>query len=62
MIKNPNWQEATSWIFTSVAEDLNSGRPRTNARPDPGTAGLMIDDRLRKVIFDCRVLTRHHQI
>ena len=23
-IKNPNWQEATSWLFTSVAEDLNS--------------------------------------
>ena len=30
MIKNPNWQEATIWLFTSVAEDLNSGRPRTN--------------------------------
>ena len=25
MIKNPNWQEATIWLFTSVAEDLNSG-------------------------------------
>ena len=23
-IKNPNWQEATSWLFTIVAEDLNS--------------------------------------
>lgn len=30
MIKNPNWEEATSWLFTSVAKDLNSGRPRTN--------------------------------
>ena len=20
-IKNPNWQEATSWLFTSLAED-----------------------------------------
>ena len=28
-IKNPNWQEATSWLFTSVAEDLNTGQPRT---------------------------------
>ena len=24
-IKKPNRQEATSWLFTSVAEDLNSG-------------------------------------
>ena len=29
-IKNSNWQEATSWLFTSVAEDLTSGRPTTN--------------------------------
>ena len=29
-IKNPNWQEATSWLFTSVAKDLNSGWQRTN--------------------------------
>ena len=29
-IKNPNWQEETSRLFTSVAEDLNSGRQRTN--------------------------------
>ena len=27
--KKPNWQEATSWLFTSVGGDLNSGRPRT---------------------------------
>ena len=26
----PNWQETTSWLFTSVSEDLNLGRPRTN--------------------------------
>ena len=36
-IKNPNWQEATSWLFTSVAEDLNLGRPRTN--PASGQSG-----------------------
>ena len=24
MIKNPNWEEATSWLFTIVAKDLNS--------------------------------------
>ena len=29
-IKNPNWREAASWLFTSVAEDLNLGRQRTN--------------------------------
>ena len=29
-MKNPNWPEAIGWPFTSVAEDLNSGRPRTN--------------------------------
>ena len=29
-IKNPNWQEATSWLFTNVAEDLSTGWPRTN--------------------------------
>ena len=35
-IKNPNWQEATSWLFTSVAEDLNSGRPSTNPASGQG--------------------------
>ena len=29
-IKNPNWQEAASWLFTSAAKDFNSGQPRTN--------------------------------
>ena len=29
-LKNLNWQEGTRWLFTSVAEDLNSGRQRTN--------------------------------
>ena len=42
-IKNPNWQEATSWLFTSVAEDLNSGRPRTN--PANGQSGTRTRDR-----------------
>ena len=27
---NATWYEATSWLFTSEAEDLNSERPRTN--------------------------------
>ena len=26
MVKNPNWKEAISWLFTSVAKDLNSGQ------------------------------------
>ena len=29
-VKNPNSQKATSQLFTSAAEDLNSGRPRTS--------------------------------
>ena len=29
-IKNPNWQRATTWLFTSIAKNLNSGEPRTN--------------------------------
>ena len=30
-IKNPNWWETTSWLFTtSMAKDLNSGQPRMN--------------------------------
>ena len=43
MIKNPNWQEATIWLFTSVAEDLNSGRPITN--PENGGSRTRIRDR-----------------
>ena len=43
MIKNPNWQEATIWLFTSVAEDLNSGRSRTN--PANGRSRARIRDR-----------------
>ena len=43
MIKNPNWQEATIWLFTSVAEDLSSGRPRTN--PANGRSRTRIRDR-----------------
>ena len=38
-IKNRNWQEGTSSLFTSVAEDLNSGRPRTN--PASGQSGTL---------------------
>ena len=30
-INNPNWQEDTSWPFTSVAEHLNLGQPRVNS-------------------------------
>ena len=25
MLKNPNWQEQTSWLFTSMTEELNWG-------------------------------------
>ena len=47
-IKNPNWQKATSWLFTitNVAEDFISGRSRkqiehvTRAVLEPGIAGL----------------------
>ena len=39
---NPNQQEATSWLFTSMAEDLNSGRPRTNLAS--GQSGTWIRD------------------
>ena len=42
-IKNPNWQEATSWLFTSVAEDLSSGQPSTN--PASGQSGTRTRDR-----------------
>ena len=44
-IKIGNWQETTSWLFTSVAEDLNSGGPRTN--PASGQS--------RTQTQDCRV-------
>ena len=29
-VKNPTGRRQTSWLFTSVVEDLNSGQPRTN--------------------------------
>lgn len=35
--------EAASWLFTSLAEDLNSGRPRTN--PPSGQSGIRTRDR-----------------
>ena len=48
-IKNPNWQEASSWLFTLVAEDLNSGHTEyksskwpARAGLEPGTAGLQV--------------------
>ena len=42
-IKNSNWREAISWLFSSVAEDLNSGQQRTNPASglQPGT-GLRV--------------------
>ena len=45
-IKNPNWQEVTSWLFTSVAKDFNSYYNReqiqqvARAGLEPGTARL----------------------
>ena len=42
-IRNPNWQETTSWLFTSEAEDLNLGRPSTN--PASGQSGTRTRDR-----------------
>ena len=32
IVKNPNWPEATSWLFTSMTEDFNSGLPRNKSR------------------------------
>ena len=31
MIKIPTGRRQTSWLFTSMTEDLNSGQPRTNS-------------------------------
>ena len=42
-IKNPNWQEATRWLFTRAAEDLNTGLPRTN--PASGQSSIRTRDR-----------------
>ena len=36
-VKNPTGRRQTSWLFTSVVEDLNSGQPRTN--PAGGQCG-----------------------
>ena len=52
-IQNPNWQEATSWLFTSVGKDLNLERPRTN--PASGESGTRTRDRL--IASPTRVLT-----
>ena len=43
-IKNPNWLEATSWQFTSMAEDLILGQPRTN--PASGQSGTQTQEHL----------------
>ena len=57
-IKNSNWREATSWLFTSVAEDLNSGQQRANPASglEPGT-GLLVRraDHSASVTFLCNV-------
>ena len=42
-IKDPNWLEATSGLFTSVAEDLNLGQPKTN--PASGESRTRTRDR-----------------
>ena len=42
-IKNSNWQEAPSWLSISVAEDFNTGRPRTN--PASGQSVTLTRDR-----------------
>ena len=35
-VKNPNWGEETSWMFTRVFEDLNLGLPQTNPASGQG--------------------------
>ena len=52
-IKNPNWQEATSWLFPSVAEDLNSGTTDNNWNPASGQSGI----RTREPYCESDVLT-----
>ena len=41
-MKKPNWQVATSWLFTSAAKDLNLGQPRTN--PASAKSGTRTQD------------------
>ena len=48
MIKNPNWQEATSWLFTpwptiSTRNDRELSQQVTRALLEPGTAGRRAD-------------------
>ena len=31
-IKNPNWREGTSGLFTNVAEDLKLGQPKKSSK------------------------------
>ena len=42
-IKTPSWREATSWLFTSMAEKTNSRWPRTN--PSSRQSGTRTWDR-----------------
>ena len=35
-VKNPNGRRRTSWLFTSMVEDLNSSLPRTNSAGGQG--------------------------
>ena len=64
--KNPNWQEGTFWLFTSVAEDLNSGQPWANPAsyqigtltPDPQIASRTRWS-LGHAAF-CKVLVTNH--
>ena len=50
-IKNPNWLGGcTSWLFTSVAEDLNLEQLRTN--PASGQS--------RNRTRDCRIVSPTH--
>jgi len=53
-IKNSNCREATSWLFTSVAEDLNSGQQRTNPASgrEPGT-GLRVRRNVNICLMTC---------
>ena len=41
-IKNPKWQEATSWLFTSVAEDPARAGLVARAGLEPRAAGLRV--------------------
>ena len=50
-IKNPNWQQAASCLFTSVEEDLNLEGPRTN--PASGQSGTWTRYRRISILTRC---------